>query len=246
MSQGDTGTGARRGAPVLERLRAHPPNLWYEGRRVEDPTTHPAMRNGLETLASLYDRQWDEPEITLCDSPSSGAKVGRTFLIPRTAEELCGISRAMKVRSDWSFGMLGRAPDYLNRAMTGCASGAAFLAEGDPRFGENARRYYTSDGRMSLIISSDGRKPLSVADQIAAPRDERAEAFATCLAYAGRYTLASDKLTHHIEAASFQNWVNTDQIRLVTLAGNQATFRTPPILINGKQQTIELVWERLK
>lgn len=105
---------------------------------------------------------------------------------------------------------------------------------------------YTSDGRMSLIISSDGRKPLSVADRVAAPRDERAEAFATCLAYAGRYTLAGDKLIHHIEAASFQNWVNTDQIRLVTLTSDRATFRTPPILINGKQQTVELVWERLK
>jgi len=105
---------------------------------------------------------------------------------------------------------------------------------------------YTSDGRMSLIISSDARKPLSVADRVAAPRDERAEAFSTCLAYAGRYTLAGDKLTHHIEAASFQNWVNTDQLRIVSLKGNRATFRTPPILFNGQEQTVELVWERLK
>jgi len=142
MSQSNAGTGARRGAQVLERLRANPPNLWYDGRRVEDPTAHPAMRHGVETLASLYDRQWSEPEVTLCDSPSSGAKVSRTFLIPHTTEELRSISRAMKVRSDWSFGMLGRAPDYLNRAMAGYASGAAFLAEGDPRFGENAKRYY--------------------------------------------------------------------------------------------------------
>jgi 4-hydroxyphenylacetate 3-monooxygenase len=142
MSVIECGTGARRGAQVLERLRANPPNLWYDGRRVEDPTTHPAMRRGVETLAGLYDRQWSEPEVTLYDSPTSGAKVSRTFLIPRTAEELASISRAMKMRADWSFGMLGRAPDYLNRAMAGYASGAAFLAEGDPRFGENARRYY--------------------------------------------------------------------------------------------------------
>ena len=142
MSVSGSATGARRCVEVLERLRGNPPNLWYDGRPVEDPTKHPAMRHGVETLAGLYDRQWDEPEITLYDSPSSGAKVSRTFLIPRSQEDLCGISRAMKVRADWSFGMLGRAPDYLNRAIAGYASGAAFLGEGDARFGENARRYY--------------------------------------------------------------------------------------------------------
>jgi hypothetical protein len=35
---------------------------------------------------------------------------------------------------------------------------------------------YTREGRMSAIITADGRKPLSVADRIAAPAEERAEA----------------------------------------------------------------------
>ncbi len=100
------------------------------------------MKRGVNTLAALYDMQWREPEITLYDSPASGAKVSRTFLIPRTMDELRSITRAMKVRADWNFGMLGRAPDYLNRAIAGYASGAAFLGEGDPRFEQNARRYY--------------------------------------------------------------------------------------------------------
>jgi 4-hydroxyphenylacetate 3-monooxygenase len=142
MSASHGGTGARRGAQVLERLRANPPNLWYDGRKVVDPTTHTAMRRGVETLAGLYEMQWDAPEVTLYDSPSSGAQVSRTSLIPRTADELNSISRAMKVRADWSFGMLGRAPDYLNRGIAGYASGAAFLNESDARFGDNARHYY--------------------------------------------------------------------------------------------------------
>jgi 4-hydroxyphenylacetate 3-monooxygenase len=142
MFGNNNATGARQGEQVLERLRANPPNLWYEGSRVEDPTTHPAIRHGVETLAALYDMQWQDPDVTLYDSPTSGAKVSRTFLIPHTAEELRSVTRAMKVRADWNFGMLGRAPDYLNRAMAGYASGAAFLGEGDPRFAENARSYY--------------------------------------------------------------------------------------------------------
>lgn len=153
-----------------------------------------------------------------------------------------------------AIGLASDSPAQSSRDLVGTwklVSGTARTGNGDKGtevYGRNPTGFvtYTSDGRMSLIISSDGRKPLSVADRVAAPRDERAEAFATCLAYAGRYTLAGDKLTHHIEAASFQNWVNSDQLRIVSLKGNRATFRTPPILFNGQQQTIELVWERLK
>jgi len=150
--------------------------------------------------------------------------------------------------------LASNSPAQSSRDLVGTwklVSGTARTGAGDKGidvYGRNPTGFvtYTSDGRMSLIISSDGRKPLSVADRIAAPRDERAEAFATCLAYAGRYTLNGDKLTHHIEASSFQNWVNSDQIRLVTFTGNRATFRTPPILFNGEQRVVELVWERLK
>jgi 4-hydroxyphenylacetate 3-monooxygenase len=137
-----TSSGARRGEQVLERLRATPPNIWYDGKRVEDPTIHPAMRNGVASLAALYDVQWEKPEVMLYDSPTSNAKVSRTFLIPRTMDELGSISWAMKARADRNFGMMGRAPDYLNRAITGYASGAAYLGEEDARLGENALRYY--------------------------------------------------------------------------------------------------------
>lgn len=153
MSESQSGTGARHGAQVLERLRRNPPNLWYDGRRVEDPTTHPAMCHGVETLAGLYDMQWDHPDATLYESPVSGAKVSRTFLIPRTAGELRSVTGAMKVRADWNFGMMGRAPDYLNRAIAGYASGAAFLGEGDPRFAENARRYYDYLREQDLCLT---------------------------------------------------------------------------------------------
>jgi 4-hydroxyphenylacetate 3-monooxygenase len=63
-------------------------------------------------------------------------------MMPRTREELISISRAMKVWEDHTHGMMGRVPDYINRAMTGYAAGAPFLAEADPQFGANAVRYY--------------------------------------------------------------------------------------------------------
>jgi len=80
---------------------------------------------------------------------------------------------------------------------------------------------YTADDRMMVTIAFDGRKPLSVNDFITAPVEERAQAFATFVAYAGRYTFAGDKVVHHVEVASLQNLVHTDQVRLVTLKGDR-------------------------
>ena len=135
-------TGARRGPQVLQRLRENPPAVWYRGELVKDVTTHPALRGGVDTLAKLYDLQWEKPDITLYDSPSSGRKVARSFMMPKTHAELASISAAMKVWEDYTHGMMGRVPDYISRAMTGYAAGAPFLAEADPRFGANAIRYY--------------------------------------------------------------------------------------------------------
>jgi len=42
---------------------------------------------------------------------------------------------------------------------------------------------YTEDGRMMEIISEDGRKLLSIADRVAAQKEERAKAYSTFMAY---------------------------------------------------------------
>jgi hypothetical protein len=106
---------------------------------------------------------------------------------------------------------------------------------------------YTADGRMMAIITNGGRKSLSVPDYVGAPAEERAEAFATLVAYAGRYTLDGNKVTHHLEASWLQNVVNMDVIRfIVKLQGNKVTLRTAPFPRGGLQiANEELVWERM-
>jgi 4-hydroxyphenylacetate 3-monooxygenase len=146
-------TGARRGAQVLQRLREQPPALWYGGEPIKDVTVHPATRGGVQSLAKLYDYQWEHTDEMLYDSPTTSNKIGRSFMMPKTHDELQGVSRSMKMAADFSFGMMGRAPDYLNRAITAYAAGAGFLAEADPRFGENARRYYERVRENDLCLT---------------------------------------------------------------------------------------------
>jgi len=98
---------------------------------------------------------------------------------------------------------------------------------------------------MSAIVSHGGRKPLSSGDRISASVEERAEAFATLFAYAGSYNVVDDKVVHHVEIASVENWVNTDLTRLVRFDGDRLTLMTPPTSVGGKILTTELVWERV-
>jgi 4-hydroxyphenylacetate 3-monooxygenase len=146
-------TGARRGPEVLQRLRERAPALWYRGEAVADATVHEAFRGGARTLAELYDLQWRNPEISLYASPLTRHKVARSFLMPKTHEDLRSVSKAMKVWADHTHGMMGRTPDYLNRAITGYAAGAAFLAEADPKFGANAVRYYEHVRENDLCLT---------------------------------------------------------------------------------------------
>ena len=104
---------------------------------------------------------------------------------------------------------------------------------------------YGEDGRMTSLISYGGRKPLSFGSGTRSPQEEQAEAFNTFLAYAGRYTLSDNNVIHHVEISSIQNYVNRDLARTIKFQGDRITLTTPPMTVNGKIQTIELVWQRL-
>ena len=103
---------------------------------------------------------------------------------------------------------------------------------------------YTQEGRMAAMISYSRRKPLSVIDLPLASVEEKAEAFSTFLAYAGRYTLTEDQVIHHVEVSSIQNWTGTDLVRLIKFQGDRIILVTLPTSIGEKIQTWELIWER--
>ncbi len=100
---------------------------------------------------------------------------------------------------------------------------------------------------MMAIISNARRRPLSTIDYVAAPVEERAEAFATFAAYAGTFTLEGNPVTHHVQISSVQNRVGTDLVRtIVKLEGDQLILRAPPIPRGGALVATVLVWQRWK
>ena len=50
---------ARTGKEYIAGLRERAAEVYIHGEQVKDVTTHPALQNGVRTLASLYDMQHD-------------------------------------------------------------------------------------------------------------------------------------------------------------------------------------------
>src|SRR5215470_6310387 len=87
---------ARRGTQVLQRLQEHPHEIWHQGERVKDVTTHPAFTHGLHSLAALYDMQWERPTEMLYASPTTGEPVGLSFLMPHTHDDVVRVRTMMR------------------------------------------------------------------------------------------------------------------------------------------------------
>jgi 4-hydroxyphenylacetate 3-monooxygenase len=136
--------GARSGKQYIAGLREREREVWLGGERVRDVTIHPGLRGGVHAIASLYDMQHDpklRDQMTYA-SPTSGDRVGLSFLIPRTRQDL-ETRRVMML--NWAratCGMMGRSPDFMNVTYAAWAGAAEFFAQGKPEYGDNMRRYY--------------------------------------------------------------------------------------------------------
>src|SRR5207237_3126276 len=97
-----------------------------------------------QTLAELYDMQ-HEPglrEKMTFASPSSGAPVGRSFIEPRSVDDLIRRREMIKIWMDATCGMFGRSPDFLNVMLTGLSAAAGEFGKSDKRFANNIRAYH--------------------------------------------------------------------------------------------------------
>jgi Lipocalin-like domain len=102
---------------------------------------------------------------------------------------------------------------------------------------------YTGDGRVAALISYGGRKPLPFGG---GTQEDQAVAFKTFLAYAGRYSMSGENVTHYIEVSSIQNYVGKELVRSLKFQSDRIILTTPPTMVNGKSQTVELTWQRLQ
>ncbi|GAA0590284.1 4-hydroxyphenylacetate 3-monooxygenase, oxygenase component [Virgibacillus siamensis] len=133
---------AKTGKEYIQGLKKAQNNVYIHGERVDDVTTHPAFKNVIQSMADLYDLQYEKPDKMLYTSPTSGNQVGMTFLQPHSVEDLIKRREAMQEWAMTSGGMMGRSPDYLNAEVMAMGMNNELFAEADPYFAENARNFY--------------------------------------------------------------------------------------------------------
>jgi 4-hydroxyphenylacetate 3-monooxygenase len=115
--------------------------IWIYGEKVDDVTTHPAFRNGVRSVARLYDALHDPAQKDVLTVPTDTGNGGFThpyFKAPMSAADLVAGRDAIAAWQRLTYGWMGRTPDYK----------AAFLATYGPNadyytpYQDNARRWY--------------------------------------------------------------------------------------------------------
>ena len=146
---------ARTGDEYIAGLRDRASEVYIAGERVKDVTTHPALSNGVKSLARLYDMQHDPEQVDGMTyvSPTTGDRVGLSFITPRTTDDL---ERRREMMTRWaraSCGMMGRTPDFLNTSVMAMAAAGDYFAQNRPEFKDNMERYYEHVREHDLVLT---------------------------------------------------------------------------------------------
>ena len=144
------------GAQYLESLRDDR-EIWLNGERVKDVTTHPAFRNGARSASRLYDALRDpEQQAVLTGVTPNGALTHKSFLLARTPQELLARSEAMRAWSRLHFGFMGRSPDYK----AGLAVSLGAWPEYFDPYAQNATRWYHHLADTCSYLNHVGINPM--------------------------------------------------------------------------------------
>lgn len=103
---------------------------------------------------------------------------------------------------------------------------------------------YTPEGRMAVQMTAAKRPSLATTNPIGGATQQRAEAYSTCLAYAGTYEVQGETVVHRIDISLFPNWAGTEQSRPFTCDGSTLVLRTPPTQSPEGTIVNELSWAR--
>ncbi len=112
---------ARTGAQFLRGLRDGR-EVWLGRDRIADPLDHPALRGAAEALAEVFDLHHAHPDDCLMPDPQTGEAIAVSHILPRSCDDLLRRHRALRRVAEFSVGLMGRTPDYMNVTYAGFAA----------------------------------------------------------------------------------------------------------------------------
>lgn len=122
------------------------------------------------------------------------------------------------------------------------ADGSWFDARGPQAKGNIS---YWPSGHMQVLIGALDR-PRFRGEWSAIPAHDKALCLDRMVAYAGRYTLAQDRLLHHVDICWIPNWEGRDLVRLPSCPQpGQLLLRTEPATSGRASVMQEVLWQRV-
>lgn len=144
---------ARTGEQFLQGLKGAR-DIWVDGARVDDVVDHPALAGAARALADVYDLQHDAADICLMPDPETGEPISVSHIIPASRADLQRRHKCLERIAEFSAGMMGRTPDYLNVTYAGFAGGAAeWGAHGNEQGAERLVAYQKMLRRADLSLT---------------------------------------------------------------------------------------------
>src|SRR5215472_13304216 len=111
---------ARTGEQFLKGLRGSR-EVWVDGERIKDVVDHPKLRGAARALADVFELHHKQAEVCLMPDPETGEPIPVSHMIPRSREDLKRRGKALRTVAEYSVGLMGRTPDYMNVTYAGFA-----------------------------------------------------------------------------------------------------------------------------
>ncbi|OUC79095.1 4-hydroxyphenylacetate 3-hydroxylase family protein [Gordonia lacunae] len=128
------------GDEYIESLRDDR-EIWLNGERVADVTTHEAFRNPIRMTARLYDAMHDPATADAVTAPTDTGNGGVTmpfFRAPKSSADLVKDRDAIATWARMTYGWMGRSPDYKASFLGTLHANSELYAP----FQANAERWY--------------------------------------------------------------------------------------------------------
>lgn len=145
---------ARSGADYLSGL-VDSREIWVDGERVVDVTTDPRFQGAARAIAELYDLQVapDLIDKMTYESPTTGDRVGLSFIEPRCRGDLEKRRDMVKRWMDHTSGMFGRSADFMNIMVTALAMCWRDFQRDERPYGDYLRNYYEEIRERDLVLT---------------------------------------------------------------------------------------------
>ena len=144
---------ARTGAQFLAGLRDSR-GLWLGDERITDPASHPALAGAAQAIADVFDLQHAAADVCLMPDPETGEPINVSHMIPRSRTDLERRHAGMERTAEFSVGLMGRTPDYMNVTFAGFAGRHdEWSIGGNEQGAENLVRYQKHLARADLSLT---------------------------------------------------------------------------------------------